>query len=59
MTTGDNIDGDTVEAPAGQRPSDTPDIRQIKTLAAKAGSKARELDALLFALVELLERDDA
>ena len=58
MTTGD-IDGGNYEASADRAEPGDHDIRQIKTLAAKAGSKARELDALLFALVELLERDDA
>lgn len=62
MTTGDSTDGRIDQTPAGLVAADTArgrDIEKIKTLVSEAGGKARELDALLLELVELLERGDA
>lgn len=59
MTTGDRADHAVgMAGPADNRTLADRDIQQIKTLVAEAGSKARQLDALLQRLNELLEPED-
>jgi hypothetical protein len=54
--TGDHTD-DAVESAGDTESLADRDIRQIKTLVAEAGTKARQLDGLLQRLNELLEPD--